>query len=167
MFFAFFSPSFFFLFFFSSSRGSFVCTTTFTREYTCILYASARCLSTSTHIPYKRLSDVVVIARSRTERERVIDIQHGVKIKGRRRLRACVGAYPNFLVQISFVSRKKMNKPWVFLQDLDAEINLYAQNFIHLFKYLFPFNETGKDAKEKITIQDCIFKTRLQLYSRF
>lgn len=35
----------------------------FTRGYTCTLYASARCLSTSTHIPHKRLSDVVVIAR--------------------------------------------------------------------------------------------------------
>lgn len=35
----------------------------FTRGYTCTLYASARCLSTSAHIPHKRLSDVVVIAR--------------------------------------------------------------------------------------------------------
>lgn len=63
--FFFFQPLFFL--FLSFSCGSFVCTTTFTREYTCILYASGRCLSTSTHIPYKRLSDVVVIARGRTE----------------------------------------------------------------------------------------------------
>lgn len=59
--------SIFFSLFFSSSRSSFVCATTFTCGYTCTLYTSARCLSTSTHIPYKRLSDVVVIARGRTE----------------------------------------------------------------------------------------------------
>jgi len=36
------------------------------RGYTCTLYASARCLSSSAHIPYERLADVVVIARGRT-----------------------------------------------------------------------------------------------------